>query len=270
MGAGASSQGAGTAQKSTPKKAVRRPDMLDTKLGFETEVVLLAPPLAKAVVGEKYILRVAREAIVLCGVDERTSPLTYFKYQDILCWSHNPSTFSFKATGRCFGKPGGHVHVSFRTQFAKDICAANLKAATTLMADMETQAVSKENFETLIEVLTSADESVRCGWFETIKQFAVGRSFTVHQGVALLGLARSLGNAGDDGFNGFEQLELALFLWDHTLDRNSFQLILNVFEDKYDRENLLYRIRESKTNRESAALLLVHCPNPDAAPVVRT
>ena len=49
---------------------------------------------------EKYLLRVAYEALVVTLADEQKTPVSYFKYQDIICWGSTSSMFQFKVM--CF------------------------------------------------------------------------------------------------------------------------------------------------------------------------
>ena len=93
-------------------------------------------------------------------------------------------------------------------------------------------------------------------FFATLKQFAASRCFTVHQGVDLMKLARRHGI-----LDSFEEMELAVWLWDNTLNRDSFQLIVNVFQEEDDRHNLIYRIQAaSRKDKASAALLRPNAP----------
>mmetsp|Transcript_9102 Transcript_9102/g.10932 ORF Transcript_9102/g.10932 Transcript_9102/m.10932 type:complete len:161 (-) Transcript_9102:73-555(-) len=68
-------------------------------LGMEYEVTLLKPKLKDVNLNEKYILRVGYEALVLLKNDETKSPVTYFKYQDIISWGSTNKFFTFKVFG---------------------------------------------------------------------------------------------------------------------------------------------------------------------------
>lgn len=52
-----------------------------------------------------------------------------------------------------------------------------------------------------------------------------------------------------------------MFLWHSILSPDSFQLILNTFDDLADRENLIARISASGKNRSSMKLLRLDCPD---------
>jgi len=46
------------------------------------------------------VLRVAYEALVLTAMDDAKTPVTYFKYQDIICWGSSSYNFQFKVCVR--------------------------------------------------------------------------------------------------------------------------------------------------------------------------
>jgi hypothetical protein len=52
-----------------------------------------------------------------------------------------------------------------------------------------------------------------------------------------------------------------VFLWHAILSPDSFQLILNTFDELADRENLIARISASGKNRASVKLLRPECPD---------
>lgn len=52
-----------------------------------------------------------------------------------------------------------------------------------------------------------------------------------------------------------------MFFWNTILNRDSFQLILNVFDDMSTRENLIERIRLESPKDPSAQLLKLDCPD---------
>ena len=95
-------------------------------------------------------------------------------------------------------------------------------------------------------------------FFATLKQFAASRCFTVHQGMDLMKLSRQ-----HRILDSFEEMELAVWLWDNTLNRDSFQLIVNLFEDEGDRENLIFRI-QSSGSKDKASAGLLQCNAPTA------
>ena len=54
------------------------------------------------------------------------------------------------------------------------------------------------------------------------------------------------------GLDAFDRMDFAVFLWDAILNRDSFQLILNVFEDRTDRENLIARLTAVRMRMDRA------------------
>jgi len=56
--------------------------------------------LFKRQINQKYVLRVAYEALVLTAMDDAKTPVTYFKFQDIICWGSSSYNFQFKVRDR--------------------------------------------------------------------------------------------------------------------------------------------------------------------------
>jgi hypothetical protein len=387
MGAGASTTTGGSPSKLKLSKELASRDNVETakagqnsnlpgrKLGPEYAVLLKSPPLNGVAVDAHYVLRVGYEALILCTADDEKTPLTYFKYQDIICWGSTSALFQFKVFGTVFGRrKDDHVVILFSTRDGKTLEKITLSSVYKLMEDMEKTAVLKSDFVKLKELLnpnttatttmtpppptadrpappegkegggeggnsvdpnekkeeggaesgeggdgaeaavphaskaedgpgaaaasaadpaaaaaaaaathgpsfggtvvsfgggggggdgfgggfgSAGEESKATAFFETLKQFAASRCFTVHQGVDLMRLSRR-----HRILDTFEEMELAVWLWDNTLNRDSFQLIVNCFVDEGDRQNLIFRIQSSGTrdNRGSAALLRPNAP----------
>mmetsp|Transcript_56970 Transcript_56970/g.129073 ORF Transcript_56970/g.129073 Transcript_56970/m.129073 type:complete len:184 (-) Transcript_56970:94-645(-) len=100
------------------------------------------------------------------------------------------------------------------------------------------------------------DESEGADFVETVKQFAESRRYTVHQAIELMNLAKKV-----DLMDAFDKMDFAMFLWASILNRDSFQLVINVFEDEMDRENIIARVKATGVDRASAALLRTNCPD---------
>ena len=56
----------------------------------------MCPPWPASAIVRQCILRIAYEALALVTDDDKKTPLTIFKYQDIICWGSNTSVFQFK------------------------------------------------------------------------------------------------------------------------------------------------------------------------------
>eukprot|EP00615_Pteridomonas_danica_P003035 CAMPEP_0114356432 /NCGR_PEP_ID=MMETSP0101-20121206/20963_1 /TAXON_ID=38822 ORGANISM="Pteridomonas danica, Strain PT" /NCGR_SAMPLE_ID=MMETSP0101 /ASSEMBLY_ACC=CAM_ASM_000211 /LENGTH=257 /DNA_ID=CAMNT_0001498873 /DNA_START=90 /DNA_END=863 /DNA_ORIENTATION=+ len=128
-------------------------------LGMEYEVTLLKPKLKDVNLNEKYILRVGYEALVLLKNDETKSPVTYFKYQDIISWGSTNKFFTFKVFGNAMQH---HLPVSiiFGTPKGSEIEKITLKSVHSLMADMDRIAVTKTDFKMLRGILTGEKPEV--------------------------------------------------------------------------------------------------------------
>lgn len=311
MGAGASAQ---ESSKLVLDKDIASRNKQGQKLGAEYEVTLLRPQMQGVKVNHKYVLRVAYEALVLTAADDAKTPLTYFKYQDIVCWGSSSHNFQFKVFGAAMGQ-AEPVAVGFKTALGvgKELEKVTLSSVLSLMTDMEKDAVSKDEFDALKKLIgggkaepavepaaclpppglpppkeTADDDAASAAataaaaaevastsgggvsrsrddgdvmgagaFFAMVKQVAASRLYTVHQGTAIMGLAKS----DASGLDAFDRMDLAVFLWHTTLSPDSFQLILNTFDDLADRDNLIARLAASGKHRASASLLRPACPD---------
>jgi len=85
---------------------------------------------------------------------------------------------------------------------------------------------------------------LREDWLQVIDQFSCnGRKFLTKQGMELLILIGPL--------QPFEKFDLALLLYDRILNSESYQLIINTFEDEAERENLILRLGMEKNAKDA-------------------
>ena len=144
--------------------------------------------------------------------------------------AHKFTRLHAQCFGHLFGKSKEDFEaVMFSTKQGKEIEAMTLSSVKSLMHDMDKQGVTKQDFKMLKGIL---QENKRIGapdeeWFSTVRQFASTRHYTSHQGVELLQIMKEV--------NPFELIELACFLYDNLLNRDSFQMLLNVFDEEADR-----------------------------------
>jgi len=72
-------------------------------------------------------------------------------------------------------------------------------------------------------------------WFTTVTQFCVSRCFLAKQAMELVQFVGPLAP--------FERMDLAEMLYSRVLNKESFQLVVNAFEDRGERENLTHRLK---------------------------
>lgn len=72
-------------------------------------------------------------------------------------------------------------------------------------------------------------------WFTTVTQFCVSRCFLAKQAMELVQFVGPLAP--------FERIDLAEMLYSRILNKESFQLVVNAFEDRGERENLTHRLK---------------------------
>ena len=190
---------------------------------------------------EIFILRISYESLDF--VDKETNlPLYIFPYQSILCWGSDGRKFQFKVTASFRfsdtdspnDKDG---YVILLTNSGRAIEDLTMKTVVQLMADMDKVAVTTMDFNALLSTLV-IDGQLNENWLLTLEQFSTGRLFLANQGMQLISMIAP--------YAPFEKLDLACFLYEHTLNKDSFQLILNSFVDPVDRENIMHRLGLNK------------------------
>jgi hypothetical protein len=80
-----------------------------------------------------------------------------------------------------------------------------------------------------------SNAELREDWFVTVTQFCVSRSFLAKQAMELVQFAGPLAP--------FERIDLAEMLYNRIFNKDSFQLVVNAFEDRGERENLTHRLK---------------------------
>lgn len=105
------------------------------------------------------------------------------------------------------------------------------------MADMERSVVSSADFRVLKSLLV-CDGVLQENWMETLKQFTAGRSLIAKQAMDIIQLIENDAP--------FEKFELACYLYEQMINKDSYQLVVNCFPDEADRENLIHRLKIKK------------------------
>ncbi len=91
-------------------------------------------------------------------------------------------------------------------------------------------AVADDEFAALCWTIRSEPSSC----INSAETFSVGRLFTAHQAANLVRMVQEL--------SPFDAMELAILLYSKLLNPESFQLVINAFEDPSDRDNLCHRL----------------------------
>lgn len=104
-----------------------------------------------------------------------------------------------------------------------------------LMIDMEMKAISREEFSALIPLIFDIDtNTLKDDWLKVIEQYSSGRTFLAKQCMDLLAFIAPLAP--------FEKFDCACLLYTRILSKDSFQLVVNSFDDEIERGNLLHRL----------------------------
>jgi len=101
------------------------------------------------------------------------------------------------------------------------------------MADIERSVVSTTDFR-LLKSLLVTNGILKENWLETIKQFTTGRSLIAKQAIEIIQLVENDAP--------FEKFELACYLYEQMINKDSYQMVINCFDDEVDRLNLIHRL----------------------------
>ena len=181
-------------------------------------------------------------------------PIIQFPFQNIICWGSSNQNFQFKVFNTeksGDGQKENGILISVRTIEGKKIEDATMEMVQKLMVDMNQRAISKREFSILLDSIFEGEgnTNLREDWMMIIDQFtSSGRFFLAKQGMELLVKIGPLVP--------FEKFDLACLLYDRIINKNSFQLLVNTFEDAYDRENLVHRLQLNKSNIVTTCTIL--------------
>jgi hypothetical protein len=223
----------------------------DAKESFEDEKVFAVSlaswpsSLPKITLPHNFKLKIAYESLDFVNPENGT-PIIQFPFQNIICWGSSPNNFQFKVFN--LDKTGDtskdrDALISVRTSEGRAIEDATMAMVQKLMIDINQRAITKKEFQILIDSVFEDENTLKDDWMSIIDQFtASGRLFLAKQGMELL---FRIG-----GIAPFEKFDLACFLYDRIINKNSFQLLINTFEDEHERENLIHRLKLNKHKKE--------------------
>ena len=196
---------------------------------------------------ESFKLRISYESLDFIYIDN-SHPIIQFPFQNIICWGSSAQNFQFKVFNyekvEVGDKKENGILISLRTTQGRMIEEATMATVQKLMIDINSRAISKQEFNTLIQSIFQEDnEQLQEDWLSTIVQFtSTGRLFLARQGMDLLLRVGPLVP--------FEKFDLACLIYEKMIDKSSFQLIINTFDDEHERENLIHRLKLNKSRKE--------------------
>mmetsp|Transcript_13453 Transcript_13453/g.22524 ORF Transcript_13453/g.22524 Transcript_13453/m.22524 type:complete len:365 (-) Transcript_13453:529-1623(-) len=189
-------------------------------------------------------LRVSYESLDFLR-SEDDSPLIQFPFQNIICWGSSRQNFQFKVfdfeNTELDTKKDNGILISLKTTQGRLIEDSTMSMVQKLMVDINQRAISKQEFQALQNTIFDENQQLRegCDWLQTIDQFTTGgRLFLAKQGMELL---IKIGDLAP-----FEKFDLACLLYERIINKNSFQLLVNTFQDEQDRDNLIHRLKLNK------------------------
>jgi hypothetical protein len=206
---------------------------------------------------DSFKLRISYESLDFVRIDDDT-PIIQFPFQNIICWGSSQHYFQFKIfdLSEKSGKDGKAtgILISLKTLQGRVIEETTMSIVQKLMVDINQRAISKVEFAALIEsVFDKERKELKDNWMLTIEQFtAGGRKFLAKQGMELL---LKIGKLAP-----FEKFDLACLLYEKIINKNSFQLLVNTFEDEKEKENLIHRLKLMKSqNKNKTDKFVTNC-----------
>ena len=185
------------------------------------------------------ILKISRESLDILSSDT-SIPLLQFPYQNILCWGSSSSIFQFTVVIN----NNNNLKVIMRTQYGKQIEDTTMSTVLTLMTLMDKEAITKEQFQSLLLLIYDKDNDILIDtWMHSIETCSITRSFLAKQAMELMILISPHAP--------FEKFDLACLLYNRILNKDSFQLVINTFDNIIDRENLIHRLNLNRNKFKS-------------------
>ena len=244
------------AEEPPPVRALKMPSPIcfDVALDYTLSTLPLA---LVALLPREFALRLAYESMdfVPRGSDSSSSssskksnvkPIIQFPYQNIICWGHSHTHFQFRVVNNektCASD--ADFNVVLKTSLGREIEKVTMDTVLILMKAMkEAFVTTKDEFSSLTRELFSGG-SLKVDFQHTLEQFSANRSFTAKQALDLMTLVSPHAP--------FERIDTAIFLFSKIINKDSYQLIVNSFEHRDERDNLLARLRNDKLRERSAA-----------------
>jgi hypothetical protein len=201
---------------------------------FDRTNSTISAAIANALPDTEIIVKIAKESLDLLTVDQ--VPLLLFPFQNIISWGSCSRTFSLLISNKDPDFDRKDYKLVLTTSRGKEIEDILLKVVFHLMDDMKkATTVTKEEFSSICKELFDENNCLREDFLSILKKFAVSRSFIAKQAIDIMNLVSPHAP--------FERVECALFFYTNIINKDSFQLVLNTFEDESERENLLLRIK---------------------------
>ncbi len=104
-------------------------------------------------------------------------------------------------------------------------------------------------FNQLMSVLFDKNGDLVESWMRFIDQFTATRSFIAKQAMDLI---ITIGDRAP-----FDKIDMICLLYDRSLYKDTFQLVVNVIEDKQEKENIIRLLNLDKKIEKSGSFKLV-------------
>ncbi len=190
---------------------------------------------------DKFKLKISYESLDFVRSDNEL-PIIQFPFQTIICWGSSSQNFQFKIFDINKSSEEGRdtgILISLKTTQGRIIEDATMSNVQKLMIDINQRAITKEEFWILLQTIFDENGLLKENWLLILQQFtSTGKLFLAKQGMELLQRVSEQAP--------FEKFDLACFIYERMINKNSVQLLINTFEDQQERDNLIHRLQLDK------------------------
>lgn len=210
---------------------------------------------------EKFKLKISYESLDFVRYDTEL-PMIQFPFQNIICWGSSLQNFQFKIFDlekSSHERRDTGILISLKTLQGRAIEEATMSNVQKLMVDINQRAITKEEFQQLLQTIFDG-ETLKENWLTILNQFTLtGKLFLAKQGMELL---QRVGEQAP-----FEKFDLACFIYERMINKNSVQLLINTFEDPQERDNLIHRLQLHKDKNQTVVSDCAILPEKPLAPI---
>lgn len=120
---------------------------------------------------ETFRLKISYESFDFVSLHNET-PIVQFPFQNVICWGSSVQNFQFKLFN--FDEANTRANsilISLVTTQGRKIEDVTMSSVQSLMKVMESRAMSKQEFQNLIDTIFESKDELKEGWLTTVDQF---------------------------------------------------------------------------------------------------
>ena len=177
----------------------------------------------------QFYFRLEPESVAFAYLETREQ-FRHYPYYTIMCWGHTANTFQFRLY-----QPGSKVEaVSVSTKEGGKIENVILQVVKKLMSKMKSEGTSKEEFEQMLDILKK-EEGDGDVCVDLVKKFFETHSLTINQTRDIMETIKFPCS--------FDKIAVAAASYNSLINKDTFSMILHLFDDYNDRLNLCHMLK---------------------------